>query len=495
MMTHDLHSFRTLERRGHPFCAWAFCAHIVCTAVSMSPVCIVVQANSMCQAELAELSLLRGERDQLAVALSEARAQLARCNTAWDLSNQQTSQEARHPPKQPTSEVAKADDARPPQANLTAQPSPFHPSPARPTYERGSQDLASQGALEEPSRGGPSRSLQQAESAELHCSNADVKAVIAVAKDANKTNALLVNMTVTNAGCAECLRTCAKFKYRSVCLFRCQHQRENKCTDTTKIASLIPQATLQDRRWLVSMIEKVAANCAYCILETVESVGGAGCVQETMHITTDYPILPRPCLAELADVLKSKPRSLLLPKECSAPSRVTATADTDGEGVVQLNVPVTASPLDVACILAERFRRSENETGRNLATTLVVSAGIGPITMLADLFVNPGETVRIVAGSGTRAALALVVGERQLQVSAVAAVTEGSPSTPNCHCISNCVGLWSTAALRSTLYALVRYERVLRAGASRGHARARWHRSGQLNGQLGGVQRGAGHRH
>ena len=412
-----------------------------------APVCIVVQANANCQAELAELSVLRGERDKLAAELIEARTQLARCNTAWDLTNQQTSQEASHPTKQPTSQVVKADDARPPHATLTAQPSPSHPTPAQPTGDRGFQDLASQVAPEEPSRGGPSRSLQQAESAELHCSKADVKAVSAVASDANKTNALLVNMTATNAGCAECLRTCAKFKYRGICLFRCQHQRENKCTDTTKIASMIPQATLQDRRWLVSMIEKVAANCAYCILETVESVGGAGCVQETMHITTDYPILPRPCLAELADVLKSKPRSLLVPKECSAPSRVTATADTDGEGVVRLNVPVSASPLDVACILAERFRRSEGETGRLLnrtTTTLVVSAGIGPITMLADLFVNPGETVRIVAGSGTRAALALVVGERQLQVSAITAATEGSPSTPNCPSICYCVWLWST---------------------------------------------------
>jgi hypothetical protein len=212
-------------------------------------------------------------------------------------------------------------------------------------------------------------------------------------------------------------------------MFRCQHQRENQCTDTTKIASLIPQATLQDRRWLVSMIEEVAASCAYCILETVESVGGAGCVQETMHITTDYPILPRPCLAELADVLKSKPLAPRLPQECSVPSRVIVTAEADGGGVVQLNLLASASPLEVACILAERFRRAESEA-RASATTLSVPAGIGPITMLTDFFVNPGETVRIVAAPGTRAAL--VVGERQLQVSSVPAVTECSLSTPNC---------------------------------------------------------------
>jgi hypothetical protein len=390
--------------------------------------CVVPQAISNCHAELAELSVLRGERDQLAVALSEARAQLARCNTVWDLTNHQTSQKASHPPKQPTSQLAEADDARPPRATLTAQPMPLQPSSAQPTYERGYQDLASQLSPEEPSRGGPSRSLQQVESAELHCSKADVKAVSsAAATDASKTEALLVNMTATNAGCAECLRMCAQYAYRIGCLFRCQHQRENKCTDTTKIASLIPQATLPDRRVLIAMIEQVSASCAYCILETVESVCGSGCVQETMHITTDYPILQRPCLAELADVLKSKLLSLLLPKECSAPSQVTATADTDGEGVVRLSVPASASPLDVACILAERFRRAEGETGRLLATTLLISAGIGPVPMLADLIVNPGETVRIVAQAGKRAAL--VVGERQLQVRAA---SEGSHSNPNC---------------------------------------------------------------
>ena len=118
--------FRTLERRGHPFCPRGLlCACMVCTEFSVAPVCIVVQANSNCHAELAELSVLRGERDQLTLALIEARMQLARCNTAWDLTNQQTSHEASHLPKQPTSELAEADDARPPHATLTAQPSPL----------------------------------------------------------------------------------------------------------------------------------------------------------------------------------------------------------------------------------------------------------------------------------------------------------------------------------------------------------------------------------
>ncbi len=365
--------------------------------------------------------MLRGERDQLALELIEARAQLTKCNPAWDLANKRTSPEANHPTDQPTNELAKADNAWPPHATLTQRTliSPAQPSPAKPSQANSSllpnEDLKTSRAELYPSRAETaSRSLQQVESAELHCSKADVNALSAVATDANKRNALLANMTTTNAACAECLGSCAEYAFRIGCLFRCQHQRENKCTDTTKIASLIPQATLQDRRWLVSMIEEVAASCAYCILETVESVGGAGCVQEMMHITTDYLILPRPCLAELADVLKSKPPVPHLPQECSVPSRVIVTAEADRNGVVQLNLLANASPLDVACILAHRFRRAESDARVSSATTLLIPGGIGPITMLADLIVNPGETVRIETGAGMRATL--VVGERQLQV-------------------------------------------------------------------------------
>ena len=346
--------------------------------------------------------MLRRERDKLSLELIEARAQLVRCNTAWNHGQ---------PANQPNSQPSKAEDAR-----------PAHAAGIGRSFTAGDAADESSRVESHPSRGGSSRSLQQEALLELQCSTVDVKAVSAVATDENKTNSLLARMAMTNAGCAECLQSCAQFDYRAGCLFRCQHQRENECTDTTKIASMIPGATLQDRRWLVSMIEQVSASCAYCILETVESVGGSGSVKETMHITTDYPILPRPCFAELADALKSKPLAPQLPQECLLPSRVTVTAHTDSEGVVQLNVPTSASPLDVACILAKRFRRSEGDA--RLATMIVLSAGIGPIMMLADLIVNSGETVRIVAEPGTRATV--VVGERQLQVCAVSGCEEQS---------------------------------------------------------------------
>ena len=369
----------------------------MCTFSSTS-LSFFLQSNCDCHAALAELNVLRRERDKLALEVIEARAQLASCDTAWSLNIKQTSQLIKKPTNEPTN-------------NSTAQTAKAIDALATTQVVPGKTAKSSR-----PSRNGPSRSLQDAHSVALHCSKEDVKAVSDAATDVSKANAIVESMAGMNAGCAECLRMCAKYDYRIACLFRCQHQHENKCTNT-KIASSIPQSTLQDRRWLVPMVERVDADCAYCILETVESVGGEGFVQETMHITTDYPILPRPCLPELADVLKSKPLAPLLPQECSVSSRVTATVAIDKDGVVHLNVPASASPLDVACILAGRFRRAEGDA-RLLATTLLVPSGMGPITMLADLIVNPGETVRIEAGPGTRATL--MVGERQLQVKCTA---------------------------------------------------------------------------
>jgi hypothetical protein len=309
-------------------------------------------------------------------------------------------------------------------------------------------------------------------SVELNCSKADVIAVNAVASDASKAAALVASISATNAACSECLQTCAQYDYEIGCLFRCQHQRENQCTDadTTKIASLIPKATLQDRQLLLSMIEQVNADCTYCILETVESACGLGCVQAKMHITTDYPILARPCLPELADVLRSQPPVPMLPSECSTPSRVSSTADADGK----VSIPASASPLDVACtFLAERFRRAEGNASVP-ATTFVVPAGIGPITMLADLIVNPGETVRIEADAGARATL--VVGERQLQVRRTVGAAKGSVSWRSLVTVPLFEIGWAISTLCSVRR--LHLHAVSSAGPSWGQARARRHRCG-----------------
>ena len=76
---------------------------------------------------------------------------------------------------------------------------------------------------------------------------------------------------------------------------------------------------------------QVEADCAYCILESIEWVCGKGCVTEKLHISTDYEVMPRPCIPELVKVLAAsnaehasaalgsgKPFGLTLPDETSA---------------------------------------------------------------------------------------------------------------------------------------------------------------------------------
>lgn len=44
-------------------------------------------------------------------------------------------------------------------------------------------------------------------------------------------------------------------------------------------------------------------DCAYCVLATVNFVCGANCVGDKLHLWTDYPVVPQPCLPELAIAL------------------------------------------------------------------------------------------------------------------------------------------------------------------------------------------------
>jgi hypothetical protein len=48
---------------------------------------------------------------------------------------------------------------------------------------------------------------------------------------------------------------------------------------------------------------QVEADCAYCILASIEWVCGKGCVTENLHITTDYEVTPLPCAPELVAAL------------------------------------------------------------------------------------------------------------------------------------------------------------------------------------------------
>ena len=78
---------------------------------------------------------------------------------------------------------------------------------------------------------------------------------------------------------------------------------------------------------------------AYCILATIENVCGIGCLKEQLHILTDYPVKPEPCLPRLQHILASRQgvavRSAI---EAEAPLGVTSSALVTG---TDLFVPST----------------------------------------------------------------------------------------------------------------------------------------------------------
>jgi hypothetical protein len=119
------------------------------------------------------------------------------------------------------------------------------------------------------------------------------------------------------------------------------HQQENVCNESSglsTIAALVPFAALSNRSSIIQLLGLVeagillqcpayqpahllltarfncgmhtakvlqlrVADCSYCLLETVEHVGGSDFVTRHLKVLTDYPILPRACLPALADAL------------------------------------------------------------------------------------------------------------------------------------------------------------------------------------------------
>ena len=119
---------------------------------------------------------------------------------------------------------------------------------------------------------------------------------------------VVADMFETNVACALCIVPCANIPALTdvvSCVLACQHQIENRCENTTRVAHLIANATCGGRDTMVRMLSLSEAVCVYCMLETYESVCGAGYVSRVLHLGTDYPIFPRACLPELANVLES----------------------------------------------------------------------------------------------------------------------------------------------------------------------------------------------
>ena len=52
-----------------------------------------------------------------------------------------------------------------------------------------------------------------------------------------------------------------------------------------------------------ALSSRCTADCAYCLLETIDYAHGAGFVKSQLRLFTDYPILARHCVPQLAAVL------------------------------------------------------------------------------------------------------------------------------------------------------------------------------------------------
>jgi hypothetical protein len=75
-----------------------------------------------------------------------------------------------------------------------------------------------------------------------------------------------------------------------------------ECTeaDHAAMASAVMPSSLADRALIIGLMERTAAACAKCVLQTVSSVCGADCIKDRLHIATDFEVEPLPCLPELA---------------------------------------------------------------------------------------------------------------------------------------------------------------------------------------------------
>jgi hypothetical protein len=75
-----------------------------------------------------------------------------------------------------------------------------------------------------------------------------------------------------------------------------------ECTeaDHAAMASAVMPSSLSDRALIIGLMERTAAACAKCVLQTISSVCGADCVKERLHVATDFEVEPLPCLPELA---------------------------------------------------------------------------------------------------------------------------------------------------------------------------------------------------
>jgi hypothetical protein len=188
------------------------------------------------------------------------------------------------------------------------------------------------------------RTLLQAEG-ERPCSKSEVDAVLNAAT-ADRSQ-VVVGMFATNLACAICVVPCGDAPGMLdgiMCLLRCQNQNGNSCAseNLANMQQFLRSAKLDDRQCLIRMLELAEADCAYCIVSTYESVCGEGCLDTVFHMFTDFPVIPRACLPELATDLASaqaaearaalravRPFGLTVPAQTSATDIYSAVEDSE----------------------------------------------------------------------------------------------------------------------------------------------------------------------
>jgi hypothetical protein len=149
------------------------------------------------------------------------------------------------------------------------------------------------------------RSLLQADaSAAQPCSKDDVRGMLAAADP----QPFVLGLMATNPSCGLCIVACAGKPMPDLvtCVLACEDQRGYRCDNSTglaRIEPLINTTTLGDRESIANLLLLAEADCAYCILETIEYVFGEGAVRDHVHIFTDFRPDPLPCLPHLAAVL------------------------------------------------------------------------------------------------------------------------------------------------------------------------------------------------
>ena len=177
---------------------------------------------------------------------------------------------------------------------------------------------------------GRSRALLQAASS---CSKQEVKALLsAPASDRVSTG---LRIFEENPPCGSCLVRAVPQRppQNAYSVMSCLHQHENQCVEAGDLAKITPEfrtATLDKPASLIRMLGLVSADCTYCLLSTIEFVCGAGCMNEVLHFWSDYPIIPSPCLPELASTLASaQAKATRAAMRASLPLGLSAAPETE----------------------------------------------------------------------------------------------------------------------------------------------------------------------